>query len=149
MAAHCPTVTHCKAPRHPETSSASKKNPSSDMPRPILSDPTRDLPPEVMELLWGRFICSTHVDLEWPELDEIEPGDPHAAVRGLGEAGHAYIRALVGLLYEAHGYLPVDLASRITERVAYLDAQWALDVQQVHDILDQASPPTSRGRKHS
>ena len=118
------------------------------MARSALSDPTRALPPEVMELLWARFLNGTDADLEWPELDEIAADDPHTAVRGLGEAGHAYIRVLVGLLYEAHGYLPPDLASRITERVAYLDAQWTLDVQKVHDLLDQAPPPPSRGRQH-
>lgn len=84
----------------------------------------------------GRFLNGTHTNLEWPELEEIEADDPHAAVRGLGQAGHAYIRILVGLLYEAHGYL----ASRITERVAYLDAQWTLDVQKAHDLLEQAPP---------
>ncbi len=102
-----------------------------------------------MELLWGRFVNGTHADLEWPELGELEPNDAHAAVRGLGEAGHAYIRVLIGLLYEAHGYLPPDLASRITERAAYLDAQWTLDLQKVHDILGQAPPPKSRSGRYS
>ena len=107
------------------------------MARSPLSDPTQELPAGIMKLLWGRFLNGTHTDLEWPEIDEIEPDNPHSAVRGLGEAGHAYIRVLIGLLYEAHGYLPPDLASRITERVAYLDAQWTLDVEKVHDVLDQ------------
>ena len=115
------------------------------MPKTALSDPTQELPQEIMDLLWGRFLNGTHTDLEWPELDEIYPDDSHAAVRGLGKAGHAYIRILIGLLYEAHGYLPPDLGTRITERVAYLDAQWTHDVQKIHDILDQAPVPASRG----
>ena len=114
------------------------------MTRSPYSDPTSDLPTDVMQLLWARFLNGTHEHIEWPDLEETEPDDPHAAVKALGKAGHAYIRVLVGLLYEAHGYLPADLASRITERVAYLDAQWTLDVEKLHDILNQEALLESR-----